>query len=106
MKPFDLEAAKRGAPFCKHGYPTRVMHFVGISRVGMVACEVRVNEAVTHHEWCDMSRLCMLPKKVVRYGVIHENRKGTYIASTLAKDPTYFGSIEPGYHLARVEWEE
>lgn len=57
MKPFDLEAAKRGEPICL--YDGEKVHFVGLSAMGAVVYEKKNGDLFS----CDPALVKMAPKK-------------------------------------------
>ena len=57
MKPFDLEAAKRGDPIInKYGFEC---YFIGVNKNGYVVCEIEGGHLIHYHD----TDLFMAPKK-------------------------------------------
>ncbi len=104
MKPFDLEAAKRGEPFTHTNCPDETdARFIGVRQNGEVVYE---RDARTGLQSAPPAWLRMLPRKQVRWGLMHEDRKGGYIATSLFLSESRCPTPSEGYHRVRVEWEE
>lgn len=113
MKPFNLEAAKRGEPFYNNVVqPEQLLHFLGECLYGgnrAVAYE-RPNGSVHRDR---SSNLCMAPRKVVKWVNIYRTGynlrlgeckfdtadEATRSAQACADNREYVNSV-------RVEWEE
>lgn len=119
MKPFDLEAAKRGEPICDNG--GQPFYFVGIDKDGRVVYQ-HPRPGVWQVFVCDQDQMRMRPRKVVYYVNIYRTSSGalefgtmlhkTQDAAVHAACPTNSG-IELVHRprarcagTARVEWEE
>ncbi|MDO8597770.1 MAG: hypothetical protein Q7R45_14255 [Sulfuricaulis sp.] len=102
-KPFDLEAAKRGEPigfqFTSHIEERR---FIGMHSDGAVVYEAVSGDLLQ----TDPDNISMLPRKVVKYGLMHVDRRGKEIHTSLFESADRFSTIDPEYRLVRVEWEE
>ncbi len=104
MKPFDLEAAKRGEPI---GFlfndRAELRRFVGVCADGRIAYET-ISDCPSLQR-TSPENLRMMPRKVVKYGVMDVNRRGLSINTSLYNTP--FGEpLSDGYVTVRVEWEE
>ena len=75
MKPFDLEAAKRGEPIAYRD--GTLVHFVGVTRGNCIVIENDVGLEEMHH-----AELRMAPKKVTGYINVFRISNGTLITGS------------------------
>ena len=72
MKPFDLEAAKRGEPFCYEGrYGIKTL-FIGLRANGSVVYEETDARKII---WAPADSLRMLPRKVARWANVYRHTR-------------------------------
>ncbi|MDO8705382.1 MAG: hypothetical protein Q7J84_10595 [Sulfuricaulis sp.] len=104
-KPFDLEAAKRGEP-CGFQFSSGVeeRRFIGVHSDGDVVYESNNKERTVQRTAPE--NFSMLPRKVVKYGVMALDCKGESVHTSLHSDPQHFGPPASGFVTIRVEWEE
>lgn len=101
MRPFDLEAAKRGDLFFNASIDVGYLHFMAINHTGrFVACEKRTNDIVYVFE---ISDLRMAPRKVVKYAVI-DITTGKLYTNILNNSPQ--NTCVQSLVCATVTWEE
>ena len=115
MKPFDLEAAKRGETFGYQfhdgGCGPRV--FIGVRSNGEIVYE---HPRTGSLDSTSATNLCMLPRKVVRWVNIYRSLNGALFCGTTSggfltkREAQLAGNlattINPPVGTARVEWEE
>ena len=76
MKPFDLEAAKRGEPFCYDGQPGIKTLFIGFRANGSVVYEeLSADFGRGEITWAPAEALRMLPRKVVRWANVYRHTR-------------------------------
>ncbi len=112
MKPFDLEAAKRGEPFGYqfHNGSCKLRAFIGVRSNGEIVYEHPRDGSL---DSTSATNLRMLPRKTARWVNIYRRSDGTLRLSNTGphdaeEDATFFNSAsgDPKVGTARVEWEE
>ena len=112
MKPFDLEAAKRGELFVHEHAPDLKSRFIGFRSNGSIVYEeLRAPRGANEISWAPAEALRMLPRKVERWVNIYRDLNGNlslgdpYSTADLA-GIARSGSGKAFVGTSRVEWEE
>lgn len=89
LKPFDLEAAKRGDPICFED--GELLHFIGVAVSGLVVAQRKHGGMSLEFGF---SELRMAPKKITVYLNIRANGVASWYATdNLAKDVASVGDF-------------
>lgn len=109
MKPFDLEAAKRGALFEHEVAPGARGKFIGFRANGSVVYEILDSSEIA---WAPAEALRMLPRKVARWANVYHRPCGRTWLGQLCKSESEAAAVRSRKldrewrGTTRVEWEE